>query len=102
MAGTAARRAPRFDRTLRAVMWTDALLSAALAIVCLVASPVVAVLGVPQRVLATLAVTAVGLAALLAGCGAITALLIVLRMRRGHYLLPERLRLPFPAVMRPE
>ena len=98
MAGT---EVPRFDRTLRAVMWTDAFLSFAVAVLCMIASPVVALFGLPNSVLAALGVAAIGGAALLAACGAITAVLIMLRIRGGQYLLPSGLRLPIPAAMRP-
>jgi hypothetical protein len=92
---------PRFDRTLAAVMWMDAFLSAALAVVCLVASPIVAIVGLPGRVLSGLGIAAIVLPALLASFGAITAVLIWRRMRAGHYWLLAGLRLPLPAAMRP-
>lgn len=90
----------RFDRTLRSVMWLDAFLSAAVAVLCAVASPVVAAVGVPQRIVLALGIAAIGCAVLLAACGAVTGVLIMQRMRAGHYQLPG-LRLPLPAAMRP-
>ena len=83
-------------------MWADAFLSAALAIVCAVASPIVAVLGLPRGILFGLGVSAIACAALLAGFGAITAVLLGLRMRAGHHLLPRHLRLPLPRAMVPD
>lgn len=92
----------RFDRTLRTVMWLDAFLSAALAAVCFVAAPVIATVGVPAPLLRAVCVAAVGLAVLLAALGAITFIVITRRMRAGEYLLPARLQLPLPAMMRPD
>jgi hypothetical protein len=91
----------RFDRTLRAVMWMDAFLSVALVVVGVVASPIVATVGVPQRVLFGLGLAAIGSAVLLAAFGAITAILLMVRMHGGQYLLPAQLRLPLPPPMRP-
>ena len=91
----------QFDRTLRVVMWLDAFLSAALAVLGVVVSPVVAVVGVPHGVVFGLGVVAIGCALLLASFGAITAGLLIARMRAGQYQMPPRLRLPLPAAMRP-
>ena len=90
----------RFDASLRVVIWTDAALSAALALLA-VLSPVVIVLPLPSG-----ATTGVGLAALaaalvLAGLGAVTAVLLMMRMRAGHGHAPPGLRLPLPAAMCP-
>jgi hypothetical protein len=91
----------RFDRTLRAVMWMDAFLSVALVVVGVIASPIVATLGVPVGFVFGLALAAIACAVLLASFGAITAVLIILRLRAGQYLLPADMRLPLPAPMRP-
>jgi hypothetical protein len=101
MTNSSPERGVRYDRTLRSVMWLDAFLSFALAVLCMIASPVVATLGVRQGALFGLAVAAIACAVLLASCGAITAVLIMLRLRAGQYLLPVDLRLPLPAGMRP-
>ena len=90
-----------YDRTLRVVMWWDALLSFALAFVCIVASPAVAVLGLPSGVLSALGFTALALCLLLASFGAITGVVLMLRMRRGEFLMPANLALPLPAGMDP-
>jgi hypothetical protein len=95
------KRGIRYDRTLRAVMWMDAFLSVALVVVGVIASPIVATLGVPQGLIFGLALAAIGCAVLLASFGGITAILIMLRVRAGQYLLPVDLRLPLPAPMRP-
>lgn len=94
-------RVDRFDRTLRAVMWLDAFLSVALVVVCVLASPIVATVGVADRARLALAVAAMTCAVLLAAFGAITAIVLMLRMQAGQYLLPDGLRLPLPAPMRP-
>jgi hypothetical protein len=91
----------RYDTSLRVVIWTDALLSAGLALVA-VLSPLLIVLPV-----STAAATAIGLVVLaaalvLAALGAVTALLLVARMRAGHGHVPPGLRLPLPAAMRPD
>lgn len=91
----------RFDRTLRVVMWLEAFLSAALAVLAVIASPVVAAVGLPSSVAFAVGVASIGCAVLLAAFGAITAVLLVLRLRHGQYQLPPRLRLPLPAAMRP-
>jgi hypothetical protein len=91
-----------FDRTVRAVMWMDAFLSVAMVAVCVVAAPVAATLPVPAGVQLAIGVTAIVSAVLLAAFGAITAVLLMLRMRSGQYFLPPALRLPLPEGMRPE
>ena len=92
----------RFDRTLRAVMWMDAFLSAAVVVIGVIASPVVAVLGVPRSMIFALGVATIACAVLLAAFGAITGVLLMVRLCAGEYLLPARLRLPLPEPMRPE
>jgi hypothetical protein len=91
-----------FDRTLRVVMWCDAFLSVALVVVCAIASPVVAALGVPGPARPVLGAAAIVSAVLLAAFGAITAVVLMLRMSAGDYLLPRQLRLPLPGPMRPQ
>lgn len=90
------------DRVLRAVMWMDAFLSAAMALVCVAASPVVATVAMPHAVVVGIVIASIGCAGLLAAFGAITGVLIMLRMRAGQYLLPPDLHLPLPAGMRPD
>jgi hypothetical protein len=92
---------PRYDLTIRAVMWLDAFWSLAF----IAAAPVAAAIAiiwrptdVPEALVITTFVSAAGLAL----CGAITGVLLIARMQRGHYYLPEDLRLPLPAFMRPE
>lgn len=92
---------PRYERTLAAVMWLDALLSTAVAVLCTIASPVVALLGLPSGIGTVFGVAAIGCAMLLAACGAVTGVLLMLRLRAGQFLLPGGLRLPLPAAMRP-
>jgi hypothetical protein len=71
-------------------------------VVCVVAAPIVATVDVPARAQLAVAVSAIVTAALLAAFGAITAVLLTVRMRSGQYFLPPTLRLPLPAAMRPE
>ncbi len=92
----------RYDRTIRVVMWLDAFLSTAMVAVCLVVCSVVAALGAPHVLRFALSVAAGVSAVLLAAFGAVTAVLLMLRMRAGQYALPAGLRLPRPTGMSPE
>ncbi len=99
---TAIAPVARYDRTLRTVMWMDALLSVELVLVATIASPVVAILGASGAARLALGVIALICAILLAAFGAITGVVLMLRMRAGVYYLPDRLNLrPLPAGMRP-
>ncbi|MDQ2797453.1 MAG: hypothetical protein M3Y06_09865 [Actinomycetota bacterium] len=91
----------RFDRTLRVVMWMDGFLSVGLVVVGMIATPIVATIGVPKRLQFSLAITSIGCAVLLAAFGAITAVVLMVRMQAGQYFLPVDLRLPLPGPMRP-
>ncbi|MDP9117397.1 MAG: hypothetical protein M3O28_09160 [Actinomycetota bacterium] len=92
----------RYDRTLRTVMWLDAFLSVTLVVVGVAASPVVATVKLPHGAVFALGIASFVCAVLLAAFGAITAVLIMVRMRDGLYLLPAQLRLPLPGPMRPD
>ena len=92
----------RYERTLRTVMWMDAFLSVAMVVVCIVAAPIVATLGVPQVLQTAVGITSIVCAVLLAAFGAITAVVLMMRMQAGNFLLPPRLRLPLPGPMRPD
>lgn len=92
---------PRFDRTVRTVMWLDAFLSVGLVAVGLLACPLLATVGVPAGLRFALGLGVIVCAVLLAAFGAITAVIIMMRMRAGQYLLPIDLRLPLPRPMRP-
>jgi hypothetical protein len=84
------------------VMWLDAFLSVEMVLIATVASPIVAILGVPGGVRLALGITALVAAVLLAAFGAITGVLLMLRMRAGLYFLPAGLNLrPLPPGMRP-
>ncbi|NMO89750.1 hypothetical protein [Actinomycetospora sp. TBRC 11914] len=99
---TGARVPPvRYDTSLRVVIWTDALLSAVLALAA-VAGPVVVVLPVPPGAATTIGLVVLAAALVLAALGAVTAVLFVARMRAGHGHVPPGLRLPLPAAMRPD
>jgi hypothetical protein len=90
----------RYDRTLRAVMWADAFLSIAVVVGGVIASPIFAIVGVPRAMNFALGIAMIVCAILLAAFGAITGVLLMVRMRAGEYLLPAQLRLPLPASMR--
>ena len=91
----------RYDRTIRTVMWLDAFLSLAMVIAAIVAVPVVAGVGVPHAIVRSVGIVSIVCGVLLAAFGAITAVVLMLRMRDGDFLLPRELRLPLPAPMRP-
>ena len=92
----------RYDRTLRIVMWLDALLSVAVVVVCVVALPAIALLDAPGGLILTIGIAAIVIAVLLAGLGAVTGVALILRMNDGDFTLPARLRLPLPAPLRPD
>ena len=94
-------RISRYDRTLRSVMWMDAFLSVAMVVVCVIAAPVVATLGMPHQVVTAVGVAAIVSAVLLAAFGAITAVALMLRMSAGDFSLPPQLRVPLPRGMNP-
>jgi len=100
MTTTTVQSVQRYDRTLRVVMWMDAFLSVAMVAVAFFASPLIATLGVPHEALfpVLLLVCAIALAAF----GAITGVVLMLRMHAGVYYLPEQLHLPLPAGLNPE
>ncbi len=100
MSESNACRPVRYDRTLRAVMWMDAFLSAAVVVVSVIESAVVAAFGVPRGMTFALGLAVIVCAVLLATFGAITGVLLMVRLRAGEYLLPAQLRLPLPAPMR--
>jgi len=91
----------RYDRTIRTVMWLDAFLSLAIVIAAIVAVPIVASVGVPHAIVRSVGIASIVCGVLLAAFGAITAVLLMVRMRHGDFLLPRELRLPLPGPMRP-
>lgn len=91
----------RYDRTIRTVMWLDAFLSLAMVVAALLAVPLVAGLGVPRSIVRSVGMASIVCGVLLAAFGAITAVVLMVRMRRGDYFLPHNLRLPLPGPMRP-
>ena len=92
----------RYDGTLRVVMWLDAFWSAAATLVAIGGSVVVGVLGLPQGAFTVVGVAALVAAVFLAACGAITGVLLMLRMNAGHYTMPPDLRVPLPRGMHPQ
>jgi hypothetical protein len=100
MTGTGTRT--RYDTTLRVVMWLDAFWSVAFVLAALLAVPVSATIHAPGAARLVAGVVALVAAILLAACGAVTAVLLMARMRDGDYDLPVGLRLPLPRSMRPE
>ena len=91
----------RHDRIIRTVMWLDAFLSMAMVIAALIAVPLVAGLGMPHSIVRSVGIASIVCGVLLAAFGAVTAVVLMMRMQQGDYLLPHNLRLPLPGAMRP-
>ena len=91
----------RYDGTLRVVMWLDAFWSAAATLLAIGGSLAVALLGLPHGAHLAVGVSALVAAAFLAACGAVTGVLLMLRMNAGHYTMPPDLRVPLPRGMVP-
>lgn len=91
----------RYDGTLRVVMWLDAFWSAAATLIAIVGTLAVALLGLPHGAHLAVGVAALVAAVLLAACGAVTGVLLMLRMNAGHYTMPPDLRVPLPRGMVP-
>ena len=91
----------RYDGTLRVVMWLDAFWSAAATLIAIGGSLAVALLGLPHGAYFAVGISALVAAVFLAGCGAITGVLLMLRMNAGHYTMPPDLRVPLPRGMVP-
>jgi hypothetical protein len=92
----------RYDRTLRVVMWLDALLSLAVVLVCLFALPAIVMLDVSGGPATSIGITVIALSVLLAGLGSVTGVALALRMNAGDFTLPAHLRLPLPAPLHPD
>lgn len=91
----------RYDGTLRVVMWLDAFWSAAATLIAIGGSLLVALLGLPHDAHLVVGIGALVAAVLLAACGAVTGVLLMLRMNAGHYTMPPDLRVPLPRGMVP-
>jgi hypothetical protein len=91
----------RYDGTLRVVMWLDAFWSAAATLIAIGGTLLVALLGLPHGAHLAVGLASLVAGVLLAGCGAVTGVLLMLRMNAGHYTMPPRLRVPLPRGMVP-
>ena len=91
----------RYDGTLRVVMWLDAFWSAAATLIAIAGSLAVALLGLPHSAHLVVGVSTLVAAVFLAACGAVTGVLLMLRMNAGHYTMPPDLRVPLPRGMVP-
>ena len=92
----------RYDGTLRVVMWLDAFWSVAATLVAVLGTALVALLGLPDGAHHAVGVTAIVAAVFLALCGAVTGVLLLLRMNAGHYTMPPGMRVPLPRGMHPD
>ena len=91
----------RYDGTLRVVMWLDAFWSAVATLIAIGGSLLVALLGLPHGAHLVVGISALVAAVFLAACGAVTGVLLMLRMNAGHYTMPPDLRVPLPRGMVP-
>ena len=91
----------RYDGTLRVVMWLDAFWSAAATLIAIAGSLAVALLGLPHSAHVVVGIGALVAAVFLAACGAVTGVLLMLRMNAGNYTMPPDLRVPLPRGMVP-
>lgn len=94
-------RGSRYDGTLRVVMWLDAFWSAAATLVSIGGALLVGLLGLPDGAYRAVGLGALVAAVFLAACGAVTGVLLMLRMNAGHYTMPPDLRVPLPGGMVP-
>ena len=95
------RNRTKYDGTLRVVMWLDAFWSAAATLIAIGGSLLVGLLGLPHGAQLAVGVSALVAAVFLAACGAVTGVLLMLRMNAGHYTMPPGLRVPLPKGMVP-
>lgn len=102
MTSTVAINSHRYDRALRAIIWSDLLLSAVTVVAAVLVVPVLMLTPVPASARPYLVVVLLVDAVLLGGLGALGAALLMLRLRDGWSSLPPGLRLPLPRFMRPE
>jgi hypothetical protein len=92
----------RYDGTLRVVMWLDAFWSAAATLAAIGGSLLVALLGLPPGAHLVVGIASLVAAVFLAACGAVTGVLLMVRMNAGHYTMPPGLRVPLPRGMVPK
>ncbi len=92
----------KYDGTLRTIIWLDVFWSVVAVLVSVAGSIVVPVLGLSHAAMGAVAVTTLVAAAFLAATGAVTAVLLMLRLHAGHYLMPPDLKFPLPSGMRPQ
>jgi hypothetical protein len=93
--------AGKYDGTLRVVMWLDAFWSAAATLIAVGGSLAVGLFGLPHGARLAVGLSALVAAVFLAACGAVTGVLLMLRMNAGHYTMPPDLRVPLPRGMVP-
>lgn len=91
----------KYDGTLRVIIWLDVFWSVVAVLVSVAGSVVVAVLGLPHTALGEVAAATLVAGVFLAATGAITAVLLMLRLRAGNYFMPPDLKFPLPSGMRP-
>jgi hypothetical protein len=91
----------KYDGTLRVIIWLDVFWSVVAVLVSVAGGVVVAVLGLPHAAMGTVAATTLVAGVFLAATGAITAVLLMLRLHAGHYLMPPDLKFPLPRAMHP-
>ena len=91
----------RYDGTLRVVMWLDVFWSVVAVLVSIAGSLAVALFGLPHGAQLAVGISALAAGVFLAATGAVTGVLLMLRMNAGHYTMPADLRVPLPRGMVP-
>lgn len=92
----------KYDGTLRVIIWLDVFWSVAAVLVSVAGSVVVAMLGLPRAAMGAVTASSLVAGVFLAATGAITAVLLMLRLHSGHYLMPPDLKFPLPRGMHPQ
>lgn len=84
------------------IIWLDVFWSVVAVLVSVAGSIAVAALGLPHAAMGTLTAVSLVAGVFLAATGAITAVLLMLRLSDGHYLMPPDLKFPLPRAMHPQ
>lgn len=84
------------------IIWLDVFWSVVAVLVSVAGSVVVAVLGLPHGAMGALTAASLVAGVFLAATGAITAVLLMIRLNAGHYLMPPDLKFPLPRGMHPQ
>ena len=99
--GAMEKNSSRYDGTLRVVMWLDVFWSVVAVLVAIAGSLAVAVFGLPHSAHLAVGISVLAAGVFLAATGAVTGVLLMLRMNAGLYTMPPDLKVPLPRGMVP-